>query len=185
MISDFPRRRLPRYPGSGRIHVSRVVDPPRDLFSRLPVPLTLGEQQVFDFFDSRLDPSWEIYVQPHLNGLRPDLALLNPACGVALFEVKSWDLSKMQYFVRDGVLWGRQGGTPFRLEDPVAKLSLYEDEVHGLYLPRLEGRNAKAVITTGLIFTHVLGGPCSLAPRSLALRLHAPVPPLLPHLRFR
>jgi hypothetical protein len=40
---------------------------------------------------------WEIYVQPHLNGLRPDFVLLNPRIGIAVFEVKDWDLSAMGY----------------------------------------------------------------------------------------
>jgi len=46
-----------------------------------------------------LPPSWEIYLQPHLNGLRADFVLRHPRNGVAVFEVKDWDLDAMDYFM--------------------------------------------------------------------------------------
>ena len=70
-----------------RSHV-RIFDPPRDEFDQLPTPLTDGERRVIDLFDQKLPTEWEIYVQPHLNGLRPDIVLLHPGVGVAVFEVK-------------------------------------------------------------------------------------------------
>ena len=51
----------------------RIIDPPRSQFERLLTPLTSGERQLIDFFDEELSPEWEMYIQPHLNGLRPDL----------------------------------------------------------------------------------------------------------------
>lgn len=52
--------------------------------------LTAGESKVLDWLDSRLGPAWEIYVQPHLNGLRPDFVLLHPAGRTLVVEVKDW-----------------------------------------------------------------------------------------------
>ena len=43
-----------------------------------------------------------IYVQPHLNGLRPDKVLLHPRVGVAVFEIKDWDLRAMRYYAKKG-----------------------------------------------------------------------------------
>lgn len=67
--------------------MTRIIDPPRDQFKKLPTPLEAGERKVIDLFDRKLPPKWEIYVQPHLNGLRPDIVLLHPGLGVAVFEV--------------------------------------------------------------------------------------------------
>ena len=74
----------------------RLIDPPRTTLDRLPTPLTVGEQAVLDLLDAKLAPEWEIYVQPHLNGLRPDLVLLHPDVGIAVFEIKDWDLTALQ-----------------------------------------------------------------------------------------
>ena len=76
----------------------RIIDPPRSQFERLLPKLTPGERQLIDLFDEELSPKWEMYVQPHLNGLRPDLVLLNPSVGIAVFEVKYWNLNAMEYF---------------------------------------------------------------------------------------
>jgi len=64
--------------------MTRIVSPPREEHHRLRQPLTVGERRVFEFFDQLLDPRWEIYIQPHLNGLRPDFVLLNPRVGIAV-----------------------------------------------------------------------------------------------------
>jgi hypothetical protein len=137
--------------------MSRLVSPPLEEFDRLRTPLTEGEKKVFNVFNEGLTEDWEIYVQPHLNNLRPDFVLLNPHVGVAVFEVKDWDLDAMEYFMEKGKngvphLFGRKGGKKFRLENPVDKLRLYKEEIHDLYCPRLKAGTAIACISTGLIF---------------------------------
>ena len=54
---------------------------------------------MLDFFDRYLPDGWEIYIQPHLNGVRPDFVLLHPNVGIAVFEIKDWNLDAMPYFV--------------------------------------------------------------------------------------
>ena len=76
----------------------RHIDPPRHSLDQLLTPLTDGERQLIHLFDKKLAVGWEIYIQPYLNGLRPDIVLLHPAVGVAVFEVKDWDLRAMQYY---------------------------------------------------------------------------------------
>lgn len=49
---------------------ARVVSPQLSELSKLRQPLTRGERAVLDLFVRKLSPDWEIYVQPHLNGLR-------------------------------------------------------------------------------------------------------------------
>lgn len=140
---------------------ARVVSPARDELGALRPPLTPGEKRVFEFFDAELPAAWEIYMQPFLNGMRPDLVLLNPSAGVAVFEVKDWNLDAMSYtpssvqgdahlIVRGGD--GRRG----RKESPLAQARRYRKEIAELYFPSLVG-NTIAAITGGVIFTEASG----------------------------
>src|SRR5438067_11987264 len=119
--------------------MTRFVSPPKSELGRLRQPLTAGELQVFEFFDRHLDPAWEIYIQPHLNGLRPDFVLLHPNVGIAVFEVKDWNLDAMPYFVRNECgspsLWStHQHGKPFRVRDnPVEQGARYKREILSLH----------------------------------------------------
>jgi hypothetical protein len=139
----------------------RFVSPPREELAKLRQPMTPGEKTVFDFFNQNLSPQWEIYVQPHLNGLRPDFVLLNPAVGIAVFEVKDWDLSAMHYGVdqREGklpLLWAEQEGKRFSIqkENPIEKVNLYRNEIFNMYCPRLKQGVGFAAITAGVIFPY-------------------------------
>ena len=85
----------------------RFVSPPINHLDSLRQPLTKGERLVFDFFNAHLAQEWEIYLQPHLNGLRPDIVLLHPEAGIAVFEIKDWDLDAMEYWVEN-----RSGKSP-------------------------------------------------------------------------
>ncbi len=74
--------------------MSRFVSPPINQFDKLRQPLTEGERIAFDLFNAHLPIEWEIYLQPHLNGLRPDFVLLHPQVGIAVFEIKDWNLQQ-------------------------------------------------------------------------------------------
>jgi hypothetical protein len=139
----------------------RIVDPALDQLESLRQPLTKGERAVLDWLLTILPLSWEIYVQPHLNGLRPDFVLLHPKNGIAVYEVKDWSLQGMDYFVETGSrgpkLMGRRDGKTFSLasSDPVAKIDLYKQEIYGLYVPSLPAGNGYRSIVAGIIFTQV------------------------------
>jgi hypothetical protein len=137
----------------------RFVSPPVKDFSSLRQPLTPGEKKVFDFFNNFLSPQWEIYIQPHLNGLRPDFVLLNPSVGISIFEVKDWNLSAMRYGVdkREGkppLLWAESDGKRFSLQpqNPVEKIQVYRNEIFNIYCPRLKKNGGFAAVTAGIIF---------------------------------
>jgi len=139
--------------------MGRVVSPPRNELDKLRQPLTEGEKLVFDFFDEHLSVEWEIYLQPHMNGLRPDFVLLNPQVGMAVFEVKDWDFSAVNYSVeeRSGkapVLLGEKDGKTFskQSDNPIEKVYRYKNELFSLYCPRLQRGNGFAAITAGVIF---------------------------------
>lgn len=137
----------------------RIVSPPRNQLNSLRQPLTRGEKLVFEFFDRYVPQAWEIYVQPHLNGLRPDFVLLNPDVGIAVFEVKDWDLEAMERWVerresRAPELMGRRDGRVFSLQDqnPVEKVYRYRNEIEDLYCPRLDRFAKRIVVTAGVVF---------------------------------
>ena len=126
-------------------HLSRFVSPPIDQFNKLRQPLTDGERIVFDLFNAHLPDEWEIYLQPHLNGLRPDFVLLHPQVGIAVFEVKDWNLKAMKYSVKERtgkspILLGEKDGKKFPLqnENPIEKIYRYKQEIHELYCPRMK-----------------------------------------------
>lgn len=132
---------------------TRIIYPPVADFNRLRQPLTSGETRVFELFNKHLPDEWEIYIQPHLNGLRPDFVLLNPKVGIGVFEVKDWDLNAMTYRNEGSVLRASHEGQTFDVwPNPVQQLRRYKEEIHQLYCPRLEQKNGFAVITAGLIF---------------------------------
>ena len=122
----------------------RIIDPPKDQWDLLPTPLTVGERQIAELFDAKLPFEWEMYVQPHLNGLRPDLVLLNPFAGIAVFEIKDWTLETLQNAVRSS-----------SVKLPTRQIKLYKEEIYELYCPRLRDRYGLAAITAGLIFTKI------------------------------
>ena len=145
--------------------INRFVSPPREDLTKLRQPLEPGEWQVFEFFDRNLDAGWEIYIQPHMNGLRPDFVLLHPKVGMAVFEVKNWDLDAMRYFFEKN-----ESGYPslkainaegkvfsLKRENPVDKVNRYRQELYELYCPRLEKKNRSALITAGVIFPSANG----------------------------
>lgn len=140
--------------------MARFVSPPKSQFDKLRQPLTTGERLVFDFFDSHLPDDWEIYLQPHLNGLRPDFVILNPKVGIGVFEVKDWNLGAMSYRVeeqsngRPPKLIGTKDGKSFSLQsqNPIEKVQQYKQEIFNLYCPRLQQGSGFTAITAGVIF---------------------------------
>lgn len=141
--------------------MKRVVEPPLEALDRLRQPLTLGERQVLDMFCRTLPPEWEIYIQPHLNGLRPDFVLLNPKVGIGVFEVKDWNLDAREYFVKSlgngrSELWSSDGAKRYSVErsNPFTAVARYKERIFNLYCPRLEQKNGFAAITAGVIFPY-------------------------------
>lgn len=138
----------------------RVIDPPVAALSSLRQPLNDGERKVLDWFIEILPTGWEIYIQPHLNGLRPDFVLLHPHRGVAVYEVKDWNLHGLDYFVDHDRgaprLMGHRDGKTFSLgaRDPVAAIDRYKREIHGLYVPSLSATGGFGSIVAGVIFTN-------------------------------
>jgi hypothetical protein len=145
----------------------RVISPPLEQLVNLRTLLTDGEREVLDFLNQRIPHSWEIYIQPHLNGLRPDFVLLHPECGIVVVEVKDWDLSGDLYSVSAGkddseepsLYVKTSNGTNCIAEakNPFNQISLYRDEILRLYCPSFaeteQPKKSQRVVYGLLIFT--------------------------------
>ena len=136
----------------------RRIEPPRHELGRLRQRLTAGEDAVLDFFDRLLPSEWEIYIQPHLNGLRPDFVILNPEVGIGIYEVKDWNLDAMDYHVeeyRTGYkeLKATLRGDTFIVENPFNKIRRYKEAIFNVYCPRLQQKSGFGAINAGVIFT--------------------------------
>ena len=140
----------------------RVIDPPLNELGKLRTPLNPAEELVLKFFDRHLPPTWEIYIQPHLNGLKPDFVLLNPKVGVAVYEVKGWNLDARDYIVDRSdkgmpVLMGKDKGEARyhrQKDNPIDKIYQYKQELGEVYLARVLSNTAYRVITAGVIFPY-------------------------------
>lgn len=145
------------------LNMARFIDPPKDQLSRLRQPLTAGEQKVLEFLDEQLDQAWEIYIQPHLNGWRPDFVLLNPRVGIAVIEVKDWNLDAMRYFVKQhksGLLelYGAKDGKDFPVDNPFTKVRKYQQAIFNLFCPRIDQKAGLAHIVPIVIFPFAARG---------------------------
>jgi len=141
----------------------RIISPSRAELYRLRNPLERGELKVFEWLDAKLAPAWEIYVQPHLNGLCPDFVLLHPRAGVIVLEVKDWNLDAISYRMQ-----ARKGAAPHleiqtpagwkshEKNNPVSKLNLYRDEIQTLYCPSLTGVDIYRLVSCAVIFPYAL-----------------------------
>ena len=111
-----------------------------------------GEEQAIKFFKDNLNDKWEIYIQPFLNGCRPDVVLLNSDVGIAVFEVKDWNLETPQYGFVNNVFGFYKGGVHQQVRNPIVQIRNYRSEIFNLFCPRLYERYGQQVLLSGLIF---------------------------------
>ena len=69
-----------------------ILVPSIEEIESLPTKLTNGERRLMNALLEALDDEWSVYVQPHLNGLKPDIVIFSENAGVGIFEVKDWNL---------------------------------------------------------------------------------------------
>lgn len=102
---------------------------------------TPGETALFHFLATRLDVSYEVFLQPRVNGDQPDIVLLRQGGGCILFEVKDWDLDCYQY---------QPGRNTWRVSDcrgnsgdvlsPLAQVKQYKDHFFQYHIEGLMGK---------------------------------------------
>lgn len=125
------------------------IFPNWQVISALKQPLTQGEVALAEFLDQNLPPQWEIYVQPYLNGDKPDLVILNPAVGLVIFEVKDWNLQNYsnkekwhldkkhnkRYKTKEYYVHDARGS--YQIQSPIIQVEKYRQNLINLYLPQI------------------------------------------------
>ena len=129
--------------------MSRLIEyPPRrpDASVYRPTP---GEDRVLAFFSAALNRDWTLYLHPPLNGLNPDLVLLNSRNGIGVFQIRDWNDEEVRNMPDNDAF-----------EQALAVLRLAAEEIFTLYCPSLSkqalanGKPAAAarqVIKCGLV----------------------------------
>jgi len=69
------------------------IFPSFENIERLKVTPTNGEFYLLNFLSDNLSHEHEVYFQPFLNGDMPDIIIMKRDAGVAIIEVKDWDLN--------------------------------------------------------------------------------------------
>ena len=139
--------------------MNRIISPTKSDCDNLRQHLEAGERQFIEYLDENLHRNWEIYIQPHLNGLCPDVVILNPAIGIGVFEVKNWNLKAMKYFLQED----NYGMTQLKAinnsrvkfqyyPNPVDQLIQYKKEIINLYSFGLNFQKyGSLVVNVGLV----------------------------------
>ena len=134
----------------------RVIYPDKNKWAELE--LSKEKKIVYNRFNADDFPiEWEMYIRPHLNGLRPDLVLLHSKFGIAVYEFIQ---EKDQQIIIETI------ESDITINNPFIKVELYEKELLDFYCPRLgimyepagdryrsKHQSVSQAITVGLIFT--------------------------------
>lgn len=122
--------------------LGRLIYPPRSALAQAQI-LNAGEEKMLEVLDCELPESWELYVQPHLNGLRPDFLCLHPTGVGVVVEVKDWtfDTWELKWRTRPGVAplpVGSHGGRAQEQRNPIEQVYGYRSLVAELSQPASE-----------------------------------------------
>jgi len=98
-----------------------IVIPNWSEIDKLGTGLTDGERYLAETFEKYLDKEWKIYVQPYLNGLRPDIVLFKRNEKVWIIEVKDWTVHTLNRSLQEDAKISRNGRRRSRVFDQIAK----------------------------------------------------------------
>lgn len=123
---------------------------------RFRVPLEPGERHLLDFLLRHLDDSYEIYVQPFLNGDRPDIVVVRPDAGVLVIEVKDWHLRHYNNPQGGLARWHLLHNNA-KVRSPLAQVqayknNFYELHIHLLFERYITNKNYFSVIKAAVYF---------------------------------
>ncbi|MDD3033660.1 MAG: AAA family ATPase [Bacteroidales bacterium] len=150
---------------------SRVI-PSWEQIKDFKQPLTEGETYLLKFLDEVLKKDetfkdgddktkyngWLIFVQPFLNGSRPDIVIFNPNVGVQIIEVKDWNLSNYSFDKNSMGEWNfnvsDSKGT-YPIKSPVKQVEYYKEKLTGQLIPQIGEEIDNNVQRYGLIKTSI------------------------------
>ena len=141
--------------------MSAQIVPSWEEISRFPEPLTEGERTLVLYLENALPDGWTVYLQPFLNGSRPDLVLFHPQVGVMIYEVKDWHLARYQVGeAPDGRPCFQVRGpadAPLAVRSPLGQVEYYRRKLIEQLLPALGEQvdrdpGVLSVVKVGLYF---------------------------------
>jgi hypothetical protein len=131
------------------------IFPSIEEIKRQKVQPTKGEWKLLNFLSEYLDDSLEVYYQPFLNGLRPDIVLMKKRHGVVVIEVKDWNLDL--YYTKEGFSnkdWFLKENDAL-LMSPFEQVNKYKDSLFNVYINNLNEKKALDKNYYGIINTLV------------------------------
>lgn len=113
-----------------------------------------GELALINFLETALDDSFEIFVQPFINGDRPDVVVLREKSGVLIFEVKDWNL--VSYRIDHNKNWKLERENQW-IKSPLQqvfayKKNLFDLHVNDFIIKRIKNPKMWAVVHCGIYF---------------------------------
>lgn len=136
------------------MHSNRLY-PSWEQINQLRTPLTAGELSLVQYLDLYLPKDkdwtqtnriedykhlktyngWLIFVQPFLNGARPDIIIFHPKVGLMIYEVKDWDLK--HYGVDKGSLTVNTRDGSYDVKHPKNQVEHYKDNIQNQLVPAI------------------------------------------------
>ena len=153
--------------------MSNRIYPNWDQINKFHDPLTEGEHALIKYLDKNLpiDTNWNdtqkltnykgwlIFVQPYLNGNRPDIIIFNPYVGMTIYEVKDWNLDLYKWKRQKGKkkLFVKDNRGEHEIKSPILQVRHYKNTIIGQLVPSIgeavdKNRKKFGLIKTALYF---------------------------------
>ena len=143
------------------------IHPSWEEISHLKQPLTDGELTLARYLDNNLPVEWEIYLQPYLNGDRPDIVIMNPNVGMMIIEVKDYKYgpyfskphgSSNGFARKKYQCYVQSSNRSIPIASPVEQVRRYRKKIMSLYVPEFGetiNNNSKALAAIGIgVYMH-------------------------------
>ena len=119
-----------------------AIHPSPDTIANFRVPLEPGEHHLLKALQRELNASYEVFVQPFLNGDRPDVVIMRKGSGLLIIEVKDWNLNAYHPAGAEAATWElkRQNGS---VRSPLQQVAAYKRNLYNLHVAELFTRTRK------------------------------------------
>ena len=95
----------------------------RFIYQNVSYSLTEGEEFIFNFLNQTLPLEYELYIQPNLQGNRPDMILFHKDQGIFIIEVKDWKLDR--FFKKENAFFKREKDSVIQVVSPASQIERY------------------------------------------------------------
>lgn len=147
----------------------RVI-PGREVINKFNQCLTPGENALLDYLDINLKKDnnfnadnsieeyngWLIFVQPYLNGSRPDIIIVHPRIGVQIFEVKDVNIDNYSFQKENDEklhLYVSNSSGSYPVKSPKKQVEYYHAKLTGLLVPQIGEIIDENISNYGLVRT--------------------------------